>query len=319
MLLPAGIVLLLVLRSRSWKIAWSKWGSDGSNQRLMAMLPRPKWGWVSTAGIFLVAMAAVNPQWGYKKVAVDTKSADIYLLLDISNSMLAEDIAPNRLERAKRLALDISTAFKTDKVGLILFAGNAYMQSPLTTDWHAIQLYLSAANPDQAGTQGTAIGEAVRLALKSHAANDDAVPGALILLTDGEDHDTDAPAAISDAASAGWVTYVIGIGTAAGSTIPVMIDGNKDLKRDENGQPVKTALNEPLMKELVQKGNGKYYSISQDPSIVEDLRNELNTLARNQMEKRSFSEHKSYFQWFLLPGLILLLVPVVINYRFDEW
>lgn len=271
---------------------------------------------MSIAGIVLLSMAATNPQWGFRKVAVESKSAQIYLVLDISNSMLAEDIAPNRLERAKRLALDLSNAFRTDKVGLILFAGNAYMQSPLTTDWHAIQLFLNAANPDQAGTQGTAIGDAIRLAMKSQG-EEEAGQGALLVLTDGEDHDSDAPSAIEEATAAGWATYIIGVGTEAGGTIPVSLDGTRDVKRDENGQPVMTALNEPLMKELVQKGNGRYFHINQGVSIIDDLKGELAALGRTQMEKRSFSEHKSFFQYFLFPGLLLILVPLMVNYKFD--
>ncbi len=142
---------------------------------------------------YLLTIAAANPQWGYRSVAVESKTADMYLVMDISNSMLAEDIAPSRLERARRIALDLSTAFKSDRVGLILFAGNAYIQSPLTTDWHAIQLFLNAAHPDQAGTQGTAIGEALRLILAAKSEGDAAGQGAIIVLTDGEDHDSDAP------------------------------------------------------------------------------------------------------------------------------
>jgi len=236
--------------------------------------------------------------------------------MDISNSMLAEDIAPSRLERARRIALDLSNAFRSDRVGLILFAGNAYIQSPLTTDWHAIQLFLNAAHPDQAGTQGTAIGEAVRLILKPKG-GDAAGQGAIIILTDGEDHDSDAPDAVEEAAEAGWMTYIIGVGTETGATIPMAIDGQKDVKRDEAGQPVQTALNRPLMMELAQKGKGRYFDATVGESIVDDLKQELAGLERSQMEKRSFTEHRSYFQWFLLPAMLLLLVLAGVNYKFD--
>jgi Ca-activated chloride channel family protein len=272
--------------------------------------------WLGLVATILLTVAAANPQWGFRTVAVENKSADIYLVLDISNSMLAEDIAPSRLERAKRIALDLSSAFKTDRVGLILFAGNAYVQSPLTTDWHAIQLFLNAAHPDQAGTQGTAIGEAVRLVLKPKS-GESAGQGALIILTDGEDHDSDAPAAVADAAEAGWTTYIIGVGTEAGSTIPMMIDGAKDVKRDESGQPVTTALNKKLMVDLAGKGNGKYYDASSGNAIIESLSKELAGLERSQQEKRSFSEHKSYFQWFLLPALVMMIALTMVNYKFD--
>ncbi len=316
MALPLLLIAMVWLRKWAAGKNWSRWGSESSNSRIIAALPRSRFGWMSIAGIVLLSMAATNPQWGFRKVAVESKSAQIYLVLDISNSMLAEDIAPNRLERAKRLALDLSNAFRTDKVGLILFAGNAYMQSPLTTDWHAIQLFLNAANPDQAGTQGTAIGDAIRLAMKSQG-EEEAGQGALLVLTDGEDHDSDAPSAIEEATAAGWATYIIGVGTEAGGTIPVSLDGTRDVKRDENGQPVMTALNEPLMKELVQKGNGRYFHINQGVSIIDDLKGELAALGRTQMEKRSFSEHKSFFQYFLFPGLLLILVPLMVNYKFD--
>ncbi|MBK9103701.1 MAG: VWA domain-containing protein [Saprospiraceae bacterium] len=317
----AGLVALLVVifYSRGYLVrkGWSRWGSESSNQKVVSVRDmQPRWMWFGLAALLLLSIAATNPQWGFRTVAVESKSADVYLALDISNSMLAEDIAPSRLERAKRIALDLSSAFKTDRVGLILFAGNAYIQSPLTTDWHAIQLFLNAAHPDQAGTQGTAIGEAIRLVLKPKS-GEAAAHGALIILTDGEDHDSDAPAAVADAVEAGWTTYIIGVGTETGSTIPMAIDGVKDVKRDESGQPVKTALNRSLMMDLAGKGNGKYFDASSGTGIVESLTKELAGLERTQSEKRSFSEHKSYFQWFLLPALFLLLLLVVRNYKFD--
>lgn len=297
---------------------WSRWGAEESNQKILSAQPaKPRWLWLGLPVALLLVIAFVNPQWGFKTVAVETKTADIYILMDISNSMLAEDVAPSRLERARRFALDLSTAFRTDKVGLILFAGNAYMQSPLTTDWHAIQLYLGAAGPDQAGTQGTAIGEAVRLALKSRKEGESRGHGALIILTDGEDHDSDAPSAVEAANEAGWSTYIVGIGTEAGATIPMLIDGNKDVKRDETGQPVKTALNRTLMTELAQKGQGKYYDLAEGNAIIENLKTELASMERNQLEKRSFSEHRSYYQWFLLPALLLILMLTVVNYKYD--
>lgn len=250
-------------------------------------------------------------------MTVESKSADIYILLDISNSMLAGDVAPNRLERARRFAMDVSTAFRTDKVGLILFAGNAYIQSPLTTDWHAIQLYLNAAHPDQAGTQGTAIGEAIRLAIQPKPGTEITTGGALILITDGEDHDGEAPEAVAAAAEAGWATYIIGVGTTEGATIPMLIDGVPDVKRDENGQPVTTALNRELMKTLAQQGSGNYYDLDNGEEILKQLRLQLADLERTQLEKRSFSEHRSYFQLFLLPAILLMLLLAVVNYKYD--
>jgi Ca-activated chloride channel family protein len=317
LILPIGYVLLFLLRRQWERQRWAAWGTDLSNTKTLREIPRPRYRWLIVVGTTLLCLAALNPQWGYKTVNIETKSAAIYIVLDISNSMLAEDVAPNRLERAKRIAMEISNEFKSDKIGLVLFAGNAYMQSPLTTDWHAIQLYLNAAHPDQAGTQGTAIGEAVKLALHSSVESENTVPGAIIILTDGEDHDGNAPDAIKDAAEEGWVTYVIGVGTSEGGTIPVFTDGYSDVKRDEQGQPVVTRLNEDLMAQLVQKGNGRYFNLSEEATIIESLSGSLATLERSQQEKRSFSEHHSYFQWLLFPGIMLLLLSSLINFKFD--
>ena len=317
LLLPFAAGGLYLLRGWLGQRDWKQGGSAVSVQKVTSRIAqRPRWWVAGFVGLVLLGIAAANPQWGFRSVAVQTKSADIYLVLDISNSMLAEDVPPSRLERARRIALDLSSMFKSDRIGLILFAGNAYVQSPLTTDWHAIQLFLNSANPDQAGTQGTAIGEAIRLILKPKS-GEGAGQGAIIILTDGEDHDSDATAAVADAAEAGWTTYVIGVGTEEGATIPMAIDGQKDVKRDETGQPVRTALNRSLMAELAQKGNGKYFDATSGNTLAEALNNELAGLERNQMEKRSFSEHKSYFQWFLLPAVCILIYLTVINHKVD--
>ncbi len=314
--LSALLVIFYYIRRYLTRKSWLSWGTDASNQKIASdQQIRPQWMWIGLICTVLLTIAAANPQWGYRSVAVENKSADIYLVLDISNSMLAEDIAPSRLEKTRRIALDLSAKFKSDRVGLILFAGNAYIQSPLTTDWHAIQLFLNAADPDQAGTQGTSIGAAVRLILRSES-GENASQGAIVILTDGEDHDEDAPDAVEEAAQAGWVTHIIGVGTEVGSTIPVSYDGQKDVRRDGTGQPVRTALNRPLMIELAQMGNGKYFDAS-SVGILDDLGKELAGLERSQMEKRSFTEHRSYFQWFLLPALCLIGFLAIANYKFD--
>lgn len=276
----------------------------------------PRFLWLGLIAGVLLAIAAANPQWGYKTVAVQSKSTDIYLLLDISNSMLAEDIAPNRLERAKKIALDIAEAHKEDRIGLIVFAGHAYIQSPLTTDWNAIRLFLHAAHPDQAGTQGTAIGGAVRLLLEQKS-TEGSGKGAVIILTDGEDHDSDAIEAIGDAASAGWATMIIGVGTTTGASIPIKINGMLDVKRDDQGSPVRTALNTKFMEELAKAGGGRYFEAAKITDLNDAIAEELSGLERTQRALRSFSEYRSYYQFFLLPAIILLSLIVALNFRFE--
>lgn len=294
------------------------WASNQSYQRISAGSRR---GRVLAPLFILTAMAclvlaAVNPQWGFRSVTVEDTSADIYIMLDISTSMLAEDVPPSRLERAKRFAIDFAHAFSADKIGLIFFAGSAYLQSPLTTDRAAIQLFLNAAHPDQAGTQGTAIGDAIRLAIKPTANEETAVTGgALVLITDGEDHDSDAIAAMEEAKAAGWTAWVIGAGTTTGAEIPITIQGMRDSKRDENGLPVKTALNRQLLEDLARAGNGRYYDLSNPGQVLAQLQEDMHDLVRTIREKRTFSEHKSYFQWFLLPAIILLLAMPAMYYK----
>ena len=317
-IITLAVIGAIYARKFLWPRDLLKWGNPGTARRLTEKLKeKSSLTWLAAVAFLLLNLAAVNPQWGLRTRAVEKKTADIYILLDISNSMLAEDIAPNRLERAKRFALELASAFKSDRIGLVVFAGNAYMQSPLTTDWHAIHLYLNAAHPDQAGTQGTEIGKAIKLAAHSRTEEETSGEGAMIIITDGEDHDSDAPGAIRDAVAAGWATYIVGVGTEQGATIPVMIDQMKDVKRDETGQPVITKLNRSLMMELAQQGNGFYFDINEGSAILESMKTELAKLERSHMEKRSFSEHKSYYQWFLMAALIAIMLIPTIRYKYD--
>ena len=319
LLIPALVIVgLIYFRATLIKRDFQKWGSLSTVNRLSPRFSeKHSLKWLSVIALLILVLAAVNPQWGFRSRSIDKKTADLYIILDISNSMLAEDVAPSRLEKAKRFALDLANTFKNDRIGLVVFAGNAYMQSPLTTDWHAIQLYLNAAHPDQAGTQGTEIGRAVKLAANSRSEEEANSEGAMIVITDGEDHDEDAARDISEAVSKGWSIYIVGVGTEQGGNIPMIIDKRKDVKRDEHGQPVITKMNRPLMIDLAREGRGKYYDINEGQAIVDNLAAEFEQLERTQMEKRSFSEHKSYYQWFLLAALALIMLIPTIRFKHD--
>ena len=196
-----------------------------------------------TAAILTLIVAYANPQWGNKKEKVTARSSDVFIALDISQSMMAEDISPNRLERAKRLSQNLIRALKGNRIGLIYFAGNAYLQMPLSSDYSAAQLFVSSANTRQATTQGTAIGEAISLGLRAYEEGK-ANQRAMIIITDGENHNEQAINLAREARETGMVIYTIGVGTTEGAFIPFETRSGEQYKRDDDGNPVRSMLNQ---------------------------------------------------------------------------
>ncbi len=264
--------------------------------------------------IATLIVAYANPQWGNKKEKVTTESSDIYIALDISQSMMAEDVSPNRLERAKRLAQNIVKALKGNRIGIILFAGNAYLQMPLSTDYSAALLFISSANTRQAATQGTAIGEAIDLALRAYEPGK-ASQRALIILTDGENHEEEVLTKATEASSAGLHIYTVGVGTEEGTFIPYTTQGRELFKRDDDGNPVQSALNLVMIEELAKAGNGKSYLVGQGNEVVTGLQEAIATLEKQEVEQRSFTDFASYFQYLLIFGIILMTVEFIIPER----
>jgi Ca-activated chloride channel family protein len=299
------------------KVVMKQVADEHLQERLLSGLSKGKewlkWGLFLT-GLFFICISYSNPQWGYKKAKVERKAADVYIALDISNSMLAEDVPPSRLERAKKFAIDLVQELKGDRIGLILFAGSAYLQMPLTTDYAAAEIYLQSANPNNAGTQGTSIAEALEMAMRTY---DDrsAQNRALVLISDGEDHEEGALEMMEKAKEAGVVPYIIGVGTEEGGFIPMNIRGREDYKRDETGSPVRTIVNETFMQELATSGNGRYFNIANSDAVITSLKERINQLEKEDIEERSFSDFESYFQYFLGIGLVLLLIDEIISNR----
>ena len=257
--------------------------------------------------IALLILAYANPQWGNKKEKVKIQSSDVFIALDISQSMMAEDVSPNRLERAKRLGQNLIQALKGNRIGLIYFAGNAYLQMPLSSDYSAALMFLSSANTNQAGTQGTAISEAIQLALRAFE-NDKATQRAMIIITDGETHDQESIAQAREAREMGLKIFTIGIGTEEGAFVPYGHQGRELYKRDENGNPVTSVLNTSLVKDLAEAGGGKSFLIGQGNQIISGLKRDIALLEKEEIEQRAFSDYASYFQYFLFLGILVLLV-----------
>jgi Ca-activated chloride channel family protein len=262
--------------------------------------------------LFFMIIAAINPQYGFKKEKQKVEKSDIVIALDISSSMNVQDISPSRLEKAKRFAENIIETRRGDQIGLIFFAGGAYLQMPLTSDYAAAQLFIKSASTDMAGTQGTAIGEAINLA-KTSVNGKEKNQRALIIISDGEDHDEDAITVAEEAVDVGWHIFTVGVGTEKGDYVPVNSEGREEYKMDNEGNPVTSALNPQLMKDIAAAGNGSAYFLDDQSNIIEDMNTKLEKLQKREVEINSFTEYRSFYQYFLGLALLLLLIEFYIS------
>lgn len=317
---PVLIALFLLARYLR-KQSIEQFGDMDLMQRLMPELSNYKY----LLKFVLIAFAVVffsigwaNPQWGTKKEKVKRKSVDVFIALDISQSMLAEDIRPNRLERAKLFAQRLVTELKGERIGFILFAGNAYLQMPLTTDYAAAQLFIKSASTKMAPSQGTAIVDAVDLAERSFE-QDNKHHKALVIISDGENHDSEALARVTEARENGLLTFTVGVGTARGDYIPITAGGRIDQKRDASGNPVVSKLNADMLRQLAQAGTGAYHNLTQEDEILVDLRKGIEQIEKRELEQRSFTEFESYFQYFIGLGLLLMVIEFLISNRRSGW
>lgn len=258
------------------------------------------------AGIFMVA----RPQFGTKVENVDKEGIELMIAIDVSNSMMAQDVSPDRLTRAKQILSRLIDIRKHDKVGLIVFAGEAYVQMPLTADTQSAKLFLNTIDTDIVPVQGTVIGEAINLGVNSFSSDKD-VDKAMIIITDGEDHEGNAYEAAAKAAEQGIMINVIGIGSPEGAPIP---EGYSDsrYKTDNDGQVVVTKLNEQMAMEIAKSGKGLYAHADNSNSAIRALEDELNDLQTKKSTSLTYSEYDekfTYFAWFML---IILIVEVLV-------
>lgn len=265
-------------------------------------------------GLFFLILSGTNPQWGTKRESVKTKSSDIFIALDISTSMMAEDVAPSRMERAKRFTQKLIDNLKGNRIGLVFFAGGAYIQMPLTNDYAAAKMMVKSASPTQAGTQGTDIGEAINLAEKGYQLEKNN-QRAMIIITDGETHDEKAIGLAEEARENGCFIYTVGAGTEGGTYIPIVVQGRKMYKKDEAGNPVKTALNVNMINELASKGGGKPFLINQGAEAINRIAEDIDKLEKREVQQKSFTDFNSYFQYFLAIGIILLSLGLFLPYK----
>lgn len=265
---------------------------------------------------FIVGTA--RPQFGSKLKKIKREGVELMIALDVSNSMMAEDIQPNRLERAKRAISRLIDRLEDDKIGLVVFAGESYIQLPITSDYNSAKLFLNSVSTQIVPTQGTAIGAAINMAARSFTPEGEANK-AIIVITDGENHEDDAVAAAKQAAENGIVVHTIGMGLPEGSPIPVLRNGQKDYLKDNNGEVVITRLNEAMLEKISSAGNGIYVRANNAQVGLNALFDEINKLEKEEMESLVYSEYDDQFQYFFAIGLFLLLLEFVILERKNKY
>lgn len=311
--LPA-IALLYIFRIRRWRKQRKRLSEDKLLKRLIPNMSS-SFHWVKLGFILmifsLIVIGLSNPQWATKREKVKAMSSDIFIALDISQSMMVQDIPPNRLERAKKLVEKMILSLKGNRIGLIFFAGEAFIQMPLTADYAAALMFLKSANPGQIASQGTAIVEAISIANSSFEENKNH-QRALVIITDGEDHDGEAVTKAKEVKEEGLSVFTYGVGTQNGDFIPYINNmGVESYKTDAEGNFIKSVVNIKLLDDIAQAGGGKYYSVLEGESTVDDLVENLERIEKREMEQRSFIAYDSYFQYFIIFAILFIVLDFI--------
>ena len=265
------------------------------------------------AALVLLIIAAARPQYGQQERTVKRQGIEVMVALDISNSMLAEDVVPNRLDRAKQMLSKMVDNMTDDKVGLVVFAGEAFTQLPITCDYVSAKMFLNTITPNLIPTQGTAIGAALQTAITSFGAIEDEVGRAIILITDGENHEDDAIAVAKKAQEMGIQVFVVGIGKPEGSPIPK--PGTNDYFKDRAGQVVVSRLNEEMCQEIAAAGKGAYVRCDNTNTAMRAIEKELERIATAELESTVYADYNEQYQSFVLIALLLLVIDFFIMMR----
>jgi len=316
LLLPVLIVLFILNQIRKRK-ALRRLGDANLVSRLI-----PEMSGIRPILKFVLQLLAVSasiimiarPQFGSKIADVKKQGVEVIIALDVSNSMLAEDIQPDRLTRAKQAISRLVDNLEDDKIGLIVFAGDAYTQIPVTTDYISAKMFLSAISPDIVPKQGTAIGAAIKLGIRSFS------PGvgkskALIIITDGENHEDDPVREAEEAAAAGIIIHTLGIGSTEGVPIPVIKNGRKDYLKDEDGSTVITKLDEEILKKVALSTNGNYVRASNSNIGLDEIFGDIKKMKKEDLESTMYTEYNDQYQILAALALFLLLVDFVVMDR----
>lgn len=266
-----------------------------------------------------LSLALVNPKIGTKMETVRSQGVDIVFAVDVSKSMLAEDIAPNRIEKSKQLVTQIINNLASDRVGIIAYAGKAFPQLPITTDYAASKMFLQNMNTDMMSSQGTAIREAIELA-KTYYDDEEQTNRILVIISDGEDHEGDAARIAEEANEQGIRIFTIGVGDVKGGPIPIKRNGViLNYKKDRNGETVITKLNDETLKEIASEANGVYIDGSNTSEVVKTIKDLLERMDKKEFESKQIADFKDQFQWFLAFGILFLFIDIFLLERKTEW
>lgn len=305
-----SIPVLAIIRFVCYKLRRKKLLRFGEMSLVSRLMPnvskiRPSVKfWLSVAALALMIIMLARPQMGSKISHEERNGIETIIAMDISNSMLAEDVVPSRLQKSKMLVENLVDHFTNDKIGLVVFAGDAFVQLPITTDYVSAKMFLQDINPSLIQTQGTDIARAISLSMNSFT-QQKGLGKAIILITDGEDHEGGALEAAKEAKKKGINVFILGVGSGNGAPIPL---GNGDYMRDNAGNTVMTALNEQMCRDVAKAGSGTYIHVDNTSDAQEKLNNELSRLQKGETDNVVYSEYNEQFQAFALLALILLII-----------
>ena len=323
LLLIVPILVLLFLFNQYWKR--KKQREFGDLEMIQKLSPEKsvfksvlKFTVLILAFGFLV-IGLVNPKIGTKSETVKREGIDIVFAVDVSKSMLCEDVAPSRLEKTKQIVSQIINQLVGDRIGIVAYAGSAFPVLPITTDYGVAKMFLQSMNPSMVSSQGTSLDEAIKLS-STYFDDDKKTSKLLILISDGEDHSEGAIDAAEEASKLGLKIITIGIGTAKGGPIPLKENGRVlSFKRDQNNAVVVTKLNEESLKVISKNTKGGYINGNNTKEVLEYVKNALDNIEKTEFEAQQFTDYNSQFQWFLGIAFFLLLLDVFFLERKTKW
>ena len=305
------VIQALVLKLRKNRIR--KFGDENLVRQLMPSYSASK-VWIRLTffalGFFFFVIGLSRPQIGAKIKEHETKGAEIMIALDVSNSMLAEDYSPNRLDRAKLAISRLVDKLRDDRIGLIVFAGNSFVQLPITTDYVSAKMFLNSISTESVPIQGTAIGEAINIAIRSFSAQSEK-SRAVIVITDGENHEDDPVAAAKQAAEMGVRVFTIGVGSPEGKPIPM--DG--ELLKDKDGNIVVTRLDESVLQDVAAAGNGAYVRAGNSEFGLNPIIDDIRKMEDEKYSSIVFEEFDEQFMYFMAIALFFFVLEMLIGDR----